>query len=277
MFLFMFIVFLLHSIFTLAQTVIYAENFDTDSTALPAGWSSSPASGWEVETSAPSTGYPGASGLFNVVIRNADSSNVYYLFSKDVSTIGYDSIAVSWGARLTTNFSALGSTIQSFDLSADSGNTWTIIPYIENANTNLWNLDNDNRLIYLPGIAGNQPAIRFRWVAQIVNAYSDNYRIDDFIVSSASAITGNNEINFPDKQAFIFPDPSSGQIIVSCADAIEERGELAIYNSTGQQVQEFPAGINQFIQLDLSGLPDGIYMVVLNVKDKMFSAKLVLS
>lgn len=275
-FIFTSLVCLLYALCSSAQTVIYNENFDADSTALPLGWSAYPSSGWEVETVAPSTGYPGASGLVNVVIRNTDSTNVYYLYSKDISTVGLDSITVSWGARLTTNFMALGSNIQSFDFSTDSGVTWTNVVYTENANTNLWNLDNDSTPICLPANAGNQPAIRFRWIAQIVNAVSGNYRIDDFIVSSLAIITGYGESNSRNFNTFVYPNPASSSITITTDKSGVK--EVRLYDNYGKKLADFFSTENK-INIDRNNFPDGYYIIEVldEMKKLILNSKLILN
>src|SRR5206468_4278367 len=111
------------------------------------------------------------------------------------------------------------------------------VVYIENSNTNLWNLDNDSMPIYLPAISGNQPSIRFRWVAQIVNAISGNYRIDDFVVSSKSTITSTSEINFCNLHTLIYPNPASNSInILNDKTGIKE---IRLYDNIGNKLADF--------------------------------------
>lgn len=267
---------LLHNIITSAQTVIHTETFDADSIMLPVGWSTTPPGGWGVETTAPSNGYPGSSGFANVVIRNTDSTNVYYLYSTDISTIGFNSVAVFWGARLTTNFSAFGSNIQSFDFSTDSGATWTNVPYTENSNTNLWSLDNDSMPIYLPANANNKANIRFRWVAEIVNASSGNYRIDDFVVSSNSTVTGDNETSLGNLYTAIYPNPASASINILTNKTGNK--QIRMYDHIGTRMIEFFSQENK-INIERKSLPDGFYLVeLLDEKGVIISSsKLILN
>ena len=116
-------VLILFSINAKAQTTIYSQNFDSLGLSLPTGWSST-ASGWIMDsvTANRSSGYSGASGLFNCVIKNgAAISGTYTLTTGTFSTIGDTGISVSWAARRTTHFSDSSSSIQSFDFSIDGG------------------------------------------------------------------------------------------------------------------------------------------------------------
>ncbi|HEU4716348.1 MAG TPA: hypothetical protein VFU15_00865 [Bacteroidia bacterium] len=195
------------SLVSKAQAVIYHETFDADSSALPAGWSSSGA--WHPETSNTSNGYPGASGNVNITIRNDSATGTYDLVSKSVSTTGFSSVYVSWGARLTTNFPSGGSSIQSLSWSTDGGLTWTPVAYTENSNNSNWSLDNGGMPVVLPSGAGNQSSLKIKFTAAIVNDSQGTYRIDDFTVGDASSI-GIRE--FPSSvfaSATAVPNPSS--------------------------------------------------------------------
>jgi hypothetical protein len=141
-----------------AQTIIYNENFNADSTALPAGWTTT-GNAWHVETSNASTGYIGASGLANVAVRNDSATGVYDLISKSISTVGYNNIGVIWGARLTTNFPTPGSAIQGLYWSSHNGVTWNAVTYTENTNNSVWSLDNGSVPVVLPAGASNQPSL----------------------------------------------------------------------------------------------------------------------
>lgn len=161
---------------------VYVQNFDSSLT-LPANWLSTP-SGWEVDTSNSSSGYTGASGLNNVVIKNLNPTGVYELRTTAFPTTGFKDITVSWGARHTVNFPTSGSTIQSFDFSVDNGVTWTNVPFTQNASNSIWALINHANSIPLPSGANDQPSVMLRWVANIINSTAGGtYRIDDLSVS----------------------------------------------------------------------------------------------
>src|ERR1700751_1020966 len=96
--------FLGFSISTKSQVALYTENFDADTSALPTGWTAT-TGGWTVKKSNSSSGYTGASGNVNAVIDNTVSNTgSFNLVSKSISTAGYNTITIEWGARLTTHF-----------------------------------------------------------------------------------------------------------------------------------------------------------------------------
>jgi hypothetical protein len=175
-----------------SQSIIYEQHFDNSITALPTNWTTT-GTDWIADTSNASTGYTGASGGTNIVIKNLSATGSYTLTTNDISTIGFQNINVIWGARHTINFPVSGSTIQSFDYSIDGGATWTNAPFIQNASNSIWALTNNDINISLPVSASNAATLRFRWVANIVNSTAGGtYRIDDFLVKGDAANGINN-------------------------------------------------------------------------------------
>jgi hypothetical protein len=72
-----------------AQTTIYTQNFDSLASNLPTGWITT---GWAMDsaTANRSTGFIGASGLFNCKVSNGTAlTATYFLTSIPISTIGY--------------------------------------------------------------------------------------------------------------------------------------------------------------------------------------------
>ncbi|MEI7801211.1 MAG: hypothetical protein WCI97_01060 [Bacteroidota bacterium] len=166
------------------QSVLYSESFDETSIsapALPAGWTTTPDSGWVNDSTNFSTGYDGASGNRNLVTTNDSlSSNDCVLMSKSISTTGYNKTSVTYGARRSKHFSDNGSSISSFAYSIDNGVNWINLPYTENTNDSNWYLINNTVRITLSDDASNQASLKFRWVAHKVPTPSGTYRIDDF-------------------------------------------------------------------------------------------------
>lgn len=159
------------------QTIIYSENFGTG-LLLPAGWTvTNGLNTWTPSVGSPSSGYAGASGGTNVVATNGSSLNTYYLtYANNLSTIGYTTITLIWGARRTSTFSN-GVT---FEWSSD-GNTWNQVPYTQvNANST-WSLVNVGTVIYLPPAAEGIANLCLRWSYTQITG-SGTYRIDDLTV-----------------------------------------------------------------------------------------------
>lgn len=187
---------------TEAQTVIYSENFDTDSTALPGGWTGT-ANGFIIETGNNSTGYAGATGLYNAAIRNLSATGAYEMISKNIPTTNYSSISILWASRVSNNFPNGGSAVQSLQWSSDNGATWNNLLYNENSNNSTWALTNGGVRIYLPSGASNKPNLKIKWIVNIVNAASGTYRIDDFDVQGTFNV-GINDLTSSTSTIFYY-------------------------------------------------------------------------
>ncbi len=244
-------------------TVIYNENFDADSTALPLGWSAH-GNAWHVETSNNSTGYLGASGHVNACIRNDSANGTYDLISKSISTLGYSSINVIWGARLTTNFPTTGSAVQGLYWSTDNGVTWNTLNYTENTNNSIWALDNAGTPIALPAGASNQASVMFKWTVSIVNGANGTYRIDDFTVGGL--VTGINESPSIISSVQVFPNPSNGETHLQLHAKSNTIASVEIFDVLGQQTGIIPTMAitqgNSSVALDGNFFPvNGIYFI----------------
>jgi hypothetical protein len=169
------------------QVTIYSENFGTG-TSLPAGWTATTGSNtWMASTGSSSSGYAGASGGTNVVATNGSTLNTYYLTcSNNLSTVGYTTITVLWGARRTSTFS----NAVTFEWSTD-GITWIPVTYTQVASNSTWALVNTGIPISLPAAAEGAANLQLRWSYTQVTG-SGTYRIDDLNVQgnlNSQAIT----------------------------------------------------------------------------------------
>jgi serine protease AprX len=78
-------------------------------------------------------------------------------------------------------------------------------------------------------------------------------------------------------KARIFPNPSSGIFLVVLPEDIGENN-IRVFNALGQEVATFNKNFNRTQQIDLSDLPNGIYMMVIEPTaepKKRFSMKLL--
>ena len=147
-------------------------------TTFPAGWMATTGTGsWAPSAGSPSSGYPGASGNTNIVATNGSALNTYYLtYSNALSTIGYTSITILWGARRTSTFS----NDVCFEWSND-GNNWYAVTYAQVASNSTWALVNSGTAISLPAAAEGMPDLRLRWSYTQISG-SGTHRIDDVLV-----------------------------------------------------------------------------------------------
>ncbi len=166
-----------------AQTNLYTETFGSlVSPALPVGWTVTPNTvTWNTVNNANSSGYPGASGLSNLIGSNNGSATNSATYDNNLSTVGYSNITVLWGARRTSSFS----NAITFEWSPD-GTTWNPVTYTEVANDATWALVNGGVRIALPSGAAGIANLRLRWTYTQIGG-SGNYRIDDLTVEGTSA------------------------------------------------------------------------------------------
>ncbi len=243
---------------TQAQTsVLYSENCDSPSGALhlPSGWSTIPndSLSWHGDSSNFSSGYTGASGLYNVVIRNSSPTAVYALISAPFSTVGYNNISILWGARNSSNFSSSGSSIQDVSWSSD-GTTWNSLTYSGSISNSAWALENAGSPILLPAAAANKAAIKIRWTANIVSNANGTYRLDDFVaagdvVSAVAPVQNSDNFSIQSQQLSVFIRNNSTHPV---------RAE--VYNLLGQKMAEH-TGTESLLSFSMSNA--GVYLVKL--------------
>ena len=122
-------------------------------------------------------------------------------YNNNLSTVGYSSITVIWGARSTASFTQP----VTFQWSSN-GSTWNTVTYTQVTADASWYLVNGGTRISLGTTASGVTNLQFRWQCTVNN--SGTYSIDDFSVqgtaSSSSAptlspdITANTVDNFLD-------------------------------------------------------------------------------
>jgi hypothetical protein len=182
-----------------AQTVIYSTDFGTVATVNPASWTFT-GIGMNISTNNASSGYAGASGGACLGEGNSGSSFVNTSGNTQtsspvgistavlqISTLTYSNINVSFGMRkasATYNSSAT----YSLEWSTDNV-SYTPIAYTEPADGS-WGLVSGAGLT-LPAGANNQANLYLRYTFNRT-ATSSNIKIDDFKVTSGSAVTPAN-------------------------------------------------------------------------------------
>lgn len=259
---------------TNAQTTLYTQNFDGNGTSLPVGWTTTGGLGWTVDsvTANRSTGYPGATGLFNCKIANAlDTVGTKILTTNSISTSMDTGITVIWGARRTTHFSDSASSI-AFGFSVNNGVTWTNVPYTENAGNSTWALDNAAVRIALPASANHQASLMFHWVATLHSTPSGTYRIDDFNVEG-TVTTGINEIA-NDNAISIYCENNILHINNSQPETPYTAAELSIIDITGRVCAKQMINENNTTYA-LPELATGIYFARVANSTSTFTKKII--
>jgi hypothetical protein len=165
------------------QTTLLSQNFDgVSAPALPTGWTATAGIGtWATTASNSSSGYAGATGVNSVIATNNSASATLSLtYDNSLSTVGYTSIKVNWGAVKTGSFAN-----PTFEWSSD-GSTWNSVSGT-GITTGPWVKISGPGISLASGAEG-VANLRFRWTFTQVNN-SDTYQIDDFSVTGTTAST----------------------------------------------------------------------------------------
>jgi len=80
-----------------------------------------------------------------------------------------------------------------------------------------------------------------------------------------------------DVQTFgLQPNPSNGQVTITGSFESTD-GTCLIYNAMGQLVESMEVNLDAPCQLNLSHLPNGVYMMHINSDSKTYRAKMVIT
>lgn len=96
-----------------------------------------------------------------------------------------------------------------------------------------------------------------------------------FTESSLDTQTHNLELN-----AQLYPNPASTNVVFVSADAISgKKSSISVYGILGNRIltQDFAAKSSNTLELDISSLSAGMYIVKVNTNDKSFSKKLIVN
>jgi hypothetical protein len=255
-----------------SQQTLFSENFDAASlNVLPANWTGT-ASGFTVENSNFSTGYTGATGLQNLVIRNTVASGIYYVETPSFSTINMDNITLSYGVRHTTNFPVPGSTVDVLEYSIDNGIEWNSLSFVQNPSNSVWALINDAEPIQLPTDANNQPNVKIRWGANITNNLDGSYRIDDIIVKGNDFTT--SILSKQTNSISIFPNPFENSIKI---DGFKNNQKLNVIlrNQIGEVVFQQKDVLNNSVLNLPELLASGIYYITVSNEQETYTQRLI--
>lgn len=75
----------------------------------------------------------------------------------------------------------------------------------------------------------------------------------------------------------IRPNPTAGHVFVIFPSGLNEEVQLTVLDVTGRRVQERIVQAPKQIDLDLSGLPDGVYPVLLRIQNQIVARRIVVS
>ena len=168
------------------------------------------------------------------------------------------------------------------DYSIDAGNTWTVLGILNDPNAVNWynngvlnssslpawdsislsapNVPGWEQSIYLslpPAIAGQNVMFRFVFTSDASVTW-DGVSVDDFsIVVPAVGISNVGETN----SLKIYPNPSAGIFYLVNNNRMKNLSSIVVTNVLGETVWKKLSADSEFIQIDLSSKPNGIYFV----------------
>ena len=240
-----------------AQTTIYSQNFGTGS-ALPTGWTAGGANSANVvvANSSSSSGYSTpitASGGSNLEDAGGTGTSTA-IVAGQISTVGYNSIQVIFGARIS---SATYTGTVTFDWSSD-GTTWNSISYTQVSGTDgNWHVANGGSYLSLPAGAAGQSDLRFRFTFTRT-ATGGNYRVDDFTVrgtaNTAPVVTSSAATSVAATTATL-----NGSVTSDGGSTVTERG-FVYKTSSGVTIADNKttvSGTTGSYTLPLTGLTGG--------------------
>ncbi|MBV6438411.1 MAG: hypothetical protein EPGJADBJ_00033 [Saprospiraceae bacterium] len=76
---------------------------------------------------------------------------------------------------------------------------------------------------------------------------------------------------------YIFPNPTSGHVVVVFPDGVNEEVMLTVFDVTGRRVAQQVAASPKQMDLDLSALPGGVYPVLLRVENETIARRIVVN
>jgi hypothetical protein len=247
-----------------AQIEVYHENFDSVMVPiLPNGWTigGDPGIGWHTD-STNSSGYTGASGGNNIVIRNNENiSGDYELISPIINATGQSNLVVHFGSRVSSNFLVSGSTLPTLTYSIDGGASWLTLVYDDNDANSIWSLVNLGTPIALPADANNQSLLRFKWTIHIEGdgaTTAGTYRIDDFSVNTAQEV-GTGVV--PGSSVEIYPNPVNDVLHVR---GVKGYAEYQIRDIAGRLIDTGIFGIMNQNSVDTAAWLSGYYWLEIN-------------
>jgi Secretion system C-terminal sorting domain/Subtilase family len=120
---------------------------------------------------------------------------------------------------------------------------------------------------------GGQTPVTPTWVVTEECPYS--LHVEDTTVGTSETDTPNKGISLEN----IFPNPFSGSFTIACHAALPQQVEIGIYNVSGIMVETVFNGFLQAgmhdVEVDASGLPEGVYFCRLVTENGIAQGKLV--
>jgi len=73
----------------------------------------------------------------------------------------------------------------------------------------------------------------------------------------------------------VFPNPAGNYLQIKCDQPTIDEGNISIYNMVGQKLIQNETDIQNSSSIDISGLPKGIYQIMMQTRDRFYTGKFV--
>lgn len=253
------------SAITFAQTTIYSENFGnaTGQTTLAAhtGYQATSPITYtgtaDIRITTPSTGYTGASGQACLYVGATTANPVKMVTISGINTLNYENLVLSFGHQKSTN-SSTNELV--FEVSED-GTNFTPLSYVRAAGNSLW--------AYITA-TGNIPSTATLSI-RITNPLNSNvgFRVDDIkLVGTPKALAVSNTT----KTKFnIFPTVVNNEVfyVTSENDAVKN---VKVYDQTSKLV----INTSTRKEVNVSKLVKGNYIVTVEENGAVESKKIMI-
>jgi hypothetical protein len=103
------------------------------------------------------------------------------------------------------------------------------------------------------------------------NESDDAVRVINVIPSGINVITLDNLIS-------LYPNPTAGELHLRFGRTLKGNAEIAITDLAGRQIFSQPINTAKLgLEIDLSGLNDGMYLVNIKAEDRIYTQKIQVS
>ena len=154
--------------------------------------------------------------------------------------------------------------------SNDNGNNWNTVYAIYNGNNRTWQTDS----FLLDNISDS---FKLRWNYFSSASFPSQYfNIDNIILKKNTATS--IKINRNNLFGSIYPNPSNGIVQLKLLNFKNQTGFIYVYNTQGELVfqNNLPTVSQSLLQLDLTTLSKGAYILKLETSEQSFSSTILI-
>lgn len=257
----------------MSNAQVFSENFDA--ATLPAGWTTNnpdTSYNWGVGNENGFASFPSGAAFFDDDDAGPSSINSNARLVSPVinlSTVQNPKLSFKYANMIYDNDSTLKvevfngtSWVQVFTFSGDAGqfdldfNTflYVVTTYAEATNIDLTPYINPN--------------FQMRFVYDDAGDYSYGVVVDDVVITSGAL--GTSEVSLANKMK-VYPNPVKDFVYIQSGD-VKFDSKITVLDMAGRQVKSF---IGQADGYNLSDLPKGNYLILIDNKKEMISKKII--